>query len=55
MLAGEAFCDAEHHGPWKRRYANGQLWDRGAYDRGKKTGHWETFAEDGSLKHAKDH
>ena len=35
------------HGLWTRYHPNGQLWDEGTFEHGKKKGLWEEFDENG--------
>src|SRR6266568_3299344 len=39
--------------PWRRYYENGQLWDEGAYQDGRKVGEWKTYDKSGALKQCK--
>ena len=44
------FDDEEQkHGAWKRYHANGQLWDEGRFEHGKKRGTWKVYDEAGEL------
>ena len=40
-------------GAWKRYYENGQLWDEGEYQNGKKIGEWTTYDKSGGVKQKK--
>jgi antitoxin component YwqK of YwqJK toxin-antitoxin module len=40
-------------GLWKRYFDNGQLWDEGAYEDGKRVGEWQVFDKDGALRQRK--
>lgn len=37
-------------GYWRRYYDNGQLWDAGAYEGGRKVGPWTVYDRAGALK-----
>jgi len=43
-----AFENGKHVGVKKRYYNNGQLWDEGNYDDGKKIGEWKLFDKVGA-------
>ena len=44
------FDDEERkHGEWKRYHANGQLWDEGRFEHGKKKSTWKVYDEAGEL------
>jgi len=44
------FDDEEQkHGVWKRYHPNGQLWDEGRFEHGKKKGTWKVYDESGEL------
>jgi antitoxin component YwqK of YwqJK toxin-antitoxin module len=44
------FDDKEQkHGEWTRYHANGQLWDEGRFEHGKKKGTWKVYDETGKL------
>ena len=49
------FDDNEQkHGKWIRYHKNGQLWDEGIFEHGKKKGTWVTFDEEGNLLKTQD-
>ncbi len=39
----------QKHGAWKRYHPNGQLWDEGRFEHGKKKGTWKVYNEAGEL------
>lgn len=41
--------EEQKHGIWKRYHANGQLWDEGRFEHGKKKGSWKVYDEAGEL------
>jgi len=41
--------DENKHGEWIRYHKNGQLWDEGYFEHGKKKGTWKVFDENGEL------
>ena len=45
--------NAQQVGLWKRYYDNGQLWDEGTYEDGKKVGEWKVYDKAGALKQRK--
>ena len=52
-ISGEvntSFTNGQLNGPWLKYHKNGQLFEKGAYETGKKTGFWEYFTTFGTLK-----
>jgi antitoxin component YwqK of YwqJK toxin-antitoxin module len=45
-----AFKNGKQEGLWSRFYDNGQLWDEGHYECGKKVGEWKVYDRTGRLK-----
>lgn len=45
-----SFDDEEQkHGEWTRYHPNGQLWDEGLFEHGKKKGTWTVYDESGEV------
>jgi antitoxin component YwqK of YwqJK toxin-antitoxin module len=55
LLFERHYQDDLLHGPFVRRWLDGTTMLEGRYDRGRRVGPWQRFAEDGSLLESRDY